>query len=101
MWFVRLFSLPRICQFVEPQTFSFSRKREASVALACETEMNIEGLPVKAVPDVVRNRPTPQKFAFPERYQNVCEAERRRHHQKGRLCNTRRRGLVHQRIHQV
>ena len=31
------------CDFVQPQTFSLSRKREACVASECETEMNIEG----------------------------------------------------------
>ena len=30
------------CAFVEPQTPSLSRKREASVALECERETNIE-----------------------------------------------------------
>ena len=48
------------CEFVEPQTLSPLRKREARVALERETEMNIEGSPVKAVPKAVRNRPTPQ-----------------------------------------
>ena len=31
--------------------FSLSRKRDASVALELETKMNIEGPPVKAVPE--------------------------------------------------
>ena len=29
------------CEIVEPQTLSLSRKREATVVLECETEMNI------------------------------------------------------------
>ena len=52
------------CESVEPQTLSPFRKREASVALERETEMNIEGPPVKAVPKAVRNRPTPQSSPF-------------------------------------
>ena len=48
------------CEFVEPQTLSPFRNREASVALERETDMNIEGPPVKAVPKAVRNRPSPQ-----------------------------------------
>ena len=52
------------CETVDPQTFSFSGKRCASVALECEAQMNIEGPPVKAVPKAVRNRPTTQKCAF-------------------------------------
>ena len=52
------------CEIVEPQTFSFSRKREASVALECETEMNIEGPPVRAVPESIRKRPTPHSSPF-------------------------------------
>ena len=48
------------CEFVKPQTFSFSSKRNASVALECETKMNIEGPPVQAVPEAVTRRPTPQ-----------------------------------------
>ena len=42
------------CEFGEPQTFfSLFRQKEASVALECETEMNIEGPQVKAVPESV------------------------------------------------
>ena len=52
------------CEFVEPQTLSLFRKREASVALERETDMNIEGPPVKAVPKAVRNRPSPQSSPF-------------------------------------
>ena len=43
------------CEIVEPHTSSLSRKRDASVALECETKMNIEGSAVKAVPEAVRN----------------------------------------------
>ena len=50
--------------FVDPQTLSLSRKRGASVALECETDMKIEGPPVKAVPEAVRNRATPQSTLF-------------------------------------
>ena len=46
------------CEIVEQQTFSLSRKRDASVALACERKMNIEGLLVKAY------RPTPNSSPF-------------------------------------
>ena len=53
------------CEIVEPQTFfSLSRKREASVALECETEMNIEGPPVRVVPESIRKRPTPHGSPF-------------------------------------
>ena len=31
-----------VCGFVEPQTFSLSRKRAASVAMECETETTME-----------------------------------------------------------
>ena len=48
------------CEFVQPQTFSRSREREASVAFECETEVNFEGPPVRAVPASVRRSPTPQ-----------------------------------------
>ena len=40
-----------------------SRKCEASVALECETEMNLEGPPVKAVPEAVRKRAHAVKHA--------------------------------------
>ena len=43
---------------------SFSRKRDASVALECEAKVNIEAPPAKAVPEAVRNRPTPQSALF-------------------------------------
>ena len=49
MWSVRLFFSDSDCELVEPQTLS--RKLEASVALECETEMNMEGPLVKAVPE--------------------------------------------------
>ena len=52
------------CEPVDPQTFSFSGKRCASVVLECEAKMNIEGPPVKAVPEAVRNRPTTQSALF-------------------------------------
>ena len=52
------------CEFVEPQTFSLSRKRQASVALEGETETNIEGPPVKAVRESARRRPMPQGSLF-------------------------------------
>ena len=52
------------CEFVELQTSSLSGKREASVALGCETEMNLEGPSVKAVLESVRRRPTPQSSQY-------------------------------------
>ena len=58
------------CEFDQPQTFSLSRKREACVALECETEKNIEGPPVKAVPEAVRNRPR-RKARCSEQHQNL------------------------------
>ena len=73
------------CEFVELETLSPSTKRDAIVALECETRANTEG------PDSRR------KVHFCKRYQNVCEAEHRLH-QKGRFCSRHRRGLVHQRI---
>ena len=48
------------CEFVELQTSSLSSERDAGVSLECETKMNFEAPPVKAVPEAVRNRPTPQ-----------------------------------------
>ena len=45
------------CEFVEPQIFSLSRTREASVARESETDMHIEGPPIKAVPESVREDP--------------------------------------------
>ena len=51
-------------EIVESQTFSLSRKRDAGVALECEAKMNIEGPAVKAVPEAVRNSPTPQSSLF-------------------------------------
>ena len=53
-------------QFVEPADLCISRRREASVAVECETEMNTEGFegaPVKAAPATRRRaaRPTPQQ----------------------------------------
>ena len=52
-------------QFVEPADLLFSRRREASVAVECETEMNIEGFEgalVKAAATRRRAaRPTPQR----------------------------------------
>ena len=68
------------CEFVEPQTVSFSRKREASVALECETVMNFEGPPVKAVPESVRRRPTRQRTLFkaaPRNYEKQQSSTRR------------------------
>ena len=59
------------CEFVEPQIFSLSRTREASVARECETDMNIEGPPVKAMPESVRRRPTPQSSHFKAAPQGV------------------------------
>ena len=49
---------------VEPQTFPLSRRREASVALDCETEMSMEGPPVKAVSEAVKRRHTPRTTLF-------------------------------------
>ena len=45
------------CEIVGPQTFSFSRKRGASVAPECEAKMNIAGSPVKAKTTPVRAVP--------------------------------------------
>ena len=59
------------CEFVEPQIFSLSRTREASVARECETDMNIEGPLVKAMPESVRRRPTPQSSPFKAAPQGV------------------------------
>ena len=55
--------------FVEPQTFSLTRKREASVALECETEMNVEGPPVKAAPEAGQKQAHAAKFAERRRHQ--------------------------------
>ena len=38
------------CEMVDPQTVAFSRKRGASVVLACEAKVYIEGLLVKVLP---------------------------------------------------
>ena len=61
------------CECVQPQTLSFSRKRGASVAPECETKMNNEGLPIKAVPESEDPR---RRVRFLKPCQNVCEAER-------------------------
>ena len=63
------FSWTGTVRFLSRRPFFLSRKREACVALECETEMNFEGPLVKAVPEAVRNRPTPQsslRKAVPE-----------------------------------
>ena len=68
MWFVRMFSLIRIVNLLSRKP-PLSRKREASEALECETEMIIEGPSVQAVFQSVRRRPTPQSLpdkAVPE-----------------------------------
>ena len=71
------------CEFVEPQTFFLSpENREATVALECETEMHTEGPPVTAVPEAVRNRPTPQSTPFkaaPESMRSRAAPPTRRH----------------------
>ena len=51
------------CEIVEPQAFSLSRERDASVALECVTKVHIEP-PVKVVAEAVRNRPAPQSSLF-------------------------------------
>ena len=65
-------------EIVEPQTFSLSRKREASVAVECETKMHAEGPPVKTVPETVRRRPRrkipPQEGFGPHRCRCVIVA---------------------------
>ena len=48
MWSVRLFSLILFVNFLS-RTLSLSRRRKASVALECETQMIIERPPVKVV----------------------------------------------------
>ena len=47
------------CENVQPQTFSLSRKRRASVDFESETEVNSGGPPVEAVLEAIKNRPTP------------------------------------------
>ena len=69
------------CEFVQPQTLSPVRKREASVALEPETEMNIEGPPVKAVPKNGQKKAHAAKFAFHSRtrmYETQSAAATRR-----------------------
>ena len=59
--------------------------------------MNIEAPPVKAVPEAVRNRPTPQN----SRFKAVPEWERSEAphpHQKGHHCSRLPHGLAHQKI---
>ena len=50
--------LIRIVNFLEPQTFTLSENVE------CETKMHTEGPPVKAVPESIRRRPTPQSTFY-------------------------------------
>ena len=64
-------------EFVEPQTCSPSNKREASVAWECETEVKIDR-PSKLCQKRSETGPR-RKGRLSKRYQNVCEAERRRH----------------------
>ena len=52
---VKLFFLIRTVNLLSRRPF-LSRKCEASVALECETEMNIQGPPVKAVPECMQSR---------------------------------------------
>ena len=52
------------CQCVKSQTFSLSKKSDVSVALECETKMNMEGSSVKAVSEAVRNGPALQSSPF-------------------------------------
>ena len=54
------------CEFVEPQTFSFSRQREACV-LESQENMNFKEAPVKALPATRRRAtpPTPQQSPPP------------------------------------
>ena len=47
------------CENVQPQTFSLSRKRRASVDFESETEMSSGGPPAEAVPEAIKSRPTP------------------------------------------
>ena len=53
---------------VVSQTFSSSENRGASCTLLCEqsqrARMNVGGLLVKAVPEAVRNRPSPQSAPY-------------------------------------
>ena len=44
---------------VEPHSF-LSRKRDASAALECETDMYFGRLPVKVLTEAARNKPTPK-----------------------------------------
>ena len=56
-------SLIRIVKLWSRKPF-LSRKCEASVALECETKMNIEGPPVKAVPESVHKDPRRKSYFF-------------------------------------
>ena len=97
MWFVRMFSLIRIVNLLSRKP-PLTRKREASEALECETEI-IEGPSVQAVLQSVRRRPTPQSLpdkAVPEGMRGRAPPP-----PEGRFCNKRRLGLVHQRICQL
>ena len=59
------FSLDSDWEFVEPQSFSFSKKR-SSVGEENQGEMGYEGSPVKAPPNTRRRimPPTPQQISF-------------------------------------
>ena len=63
MWSVRWVFSDSDCEFVEPQTFSLSNKREASVALECETVMSIERPPVKSCARSGQKQAHAAKFA--------------------------------------
>ena len=83
------------CEFVEPQAFSHSRKREASVALECETEMSVEGPPVKLVPESVWRR----RIAKHDVRSITGIFEKQSAAAKERFYNKRPLGLVHQWMH--
>ena len=80
MWSARRFAPIRIVKLlsrIEPQTFSLSRKR-----VQVRTEINVEGPPVKAVPEGVRSRHTLQSFLFQSGTRMYAKTEHHRH-QKG------------------
>ena len=80
----RLFSLsPENAKQVWPQCVRQTRKWKVRPSMPCQKRS-----------ETGRRR----QVRLAKQCQNVCEAERRRH-QKGRLDNKRRLGLVHKQIH--
>ena len=86
------FSLDSDREFVEPLSFSFSRKR-SSVLAENQGEMGYEGSPVKAPPNTRRRimPPTPQQFSFSSTDESQWQADLE---EQPSIWNTRERRVI-------